>query len=61
MTGNPRYVKQGNGQAQDALAFQMARVLQLANQHGEYDAADWIARAYWGENMTADEVIGGTP
>ena len=41
-------------QAQDALHDQIIRVLALATAHGEYDAADWISRAYFGENTTFD-------
>lgn len=32
-------------QAQDSLSDQLRRVIVLANEAGEYDAADWLARA----------------
>lgn len=34
-------------QAQDSLSEQMARVMALANENGEYDAADWIKRTFF--------------
>ena len=52
----PRYDKPGNVQRQDSLTDQMRRVHRLAHQHGEWDAADWIARTYWGENTSPEQV-----
>ena len=34
-------------QAQDSLRDQMTRVHRLAHQHGEWDAADWLARHFF--------------
>ncbi len=34
------------GQAQDSLTEQIDRVVDSANRAGEYDAADWIRKAY---------------
>lgn len=40
-------------QAQDSLREQMIRVYRRACQDGEYDAADWIARAFFDRGKDA--------